>query len=55
MQVVLHSNKFHIFIVALIILDVLIVLFELFLDVGAFGELLHYIMCASAYFQISFS
>ena len=37
MQVALHSNKFHFFIVALIVLDILIVLFELFLDVGAFG------------------
>lgn len=39
MQVALHSGKFHIFVVTLIILDILIVLFELLLDVGAFGEL----------------
>lgn len=38
MQVALHSNTFHFFIIALIILDILIVLFELFLDVGAFSE-----------------
>ena len=39
MQVTLHGGKFHLFVIALIILDILIVLFELFLDVGAFGEL----------------
>ena len=37
MQVVLHSNSFHLIIVALIILDIIIVLFELLLDVGALG------------------
>lgn len=38
MQVVLHSNKFHLIIISLIILDIIIVLFELLLDVGALGE-----------------
>lgn len=35
---VLHSNKFHLLIIFLIILDIIIVLFELLLDVGALGE-----------------
>ena len=39
MQVVLHSTPFHVFIVSLVCLDALIVLFELLLDVGAFGNL----------------
>ena len=38
MQVVLHSIPFHIFIIILVIVDALIVLFELLLDVGALGE-----------------
>lgn len=38
MQVILHSHLFHYFIVFLVVLDALIVLFELLLDVGAFGE-----------------
>ncbi len=38
MQVVLHSPTFHIFIVSLVILDIFIVLFELLLDVNAFGK-----------------
>ena len=38
MQVVLHSPTFHIIIVALVILDTLVVLFELLLDVDAFGK-----------------
>lgn len=39
MQVVLHSNACHLAIIVLIILDVVIVLFELLLDIGALGEL----------------
>lgn len=35
---VLHSNKFHLIIIFLIVLDIFIVLFELLLDVGALGE-----------------
>ena len=38
MQVVLHSTYFHLFIIVLVVSDALIVLFELLLDVGAFGE-----------------
>ena len=38
MQVVLHGNGFQLFIIFLIILDILIVLFELMLDVGALGK-----------------
>lgn len=38
MQVVLHSNTFHLIIIFLIILDIVIVLFELLLDVGALGK-----------------
>lgn len=37
MQVALHSHWFHIFIIFLVVLDALIVLFELLLDVGAFS------------------
>lgn len=39
MQVALHSLPFQIFILSLVILDALIVLFELLLDVGAFSKL----------------
>jgi tetrahydromethanopterin S-methyltransferase subunit F len=39
MQVALHSTGFHGLIVALVIADALIVIFELLLDVGAFGNL----------------
>ena len=38
MQVFLHSAWFHIVIVALVVADALIVIFELLLDVGAFGK-----------------
>lgn len=38
LQLVLHSHYFHTVIVVLVIIDVLVVLFELLLDVGAFGE-----------------
>ena len=38
MQIWLHSIWFHLFIVVLVLLDAFTVLFELFLDVGAFGE-----------------
>ncbi len=38
MQVVLHSNYFHLIVILLIILDVVVVLFELLLDVGALGK-----------------
>ena len=41
MQVVLHSQLFHIFIVTFVVLDALIVLFELLLDVGAFSKSNH--------------
>lgn len=37
MQVALHSTLFHIIIVTLVIADAFIVIFELLLDVGAFG------------------
>ena len=37
MQVTLHSHVFHYFIIALVALDAFIVLFELLLDLGAFG------------------
>lgn len=39
MQVVLHSNYFHLIVILLIILDVVVVLFELLLDVGALGNI----------------
>ena len=38
MQVALHSPWIHIIIVALVVADALIVVFELLLDVGAFGK-----------------
>lgn len=38
MQVTLHSHAFHYFIIFLVVLDAFIVLFELLLDLGAFGE-----------------
>ena len=38
MQVVLHSHYFHLIIVSLVVLDAIIVLFELLLDVGAFSK-----------------
>ena len=54
MQVELHSHWFHLVIVIFVVLDALIVLFELLLDVGAFGELFFFlfflfflIMCAA--------
>lgn len=37
MQVTLHSHMFHFFIIILVVLDALIVLFELLLDLGAFS------------------
>ena len=40
MQVVLHGHYFHLIIVSLVVLDAIIVLFELLLDVGAFSK--HY-------------
>ena len=40
MQVTLHSHAFHYVIIALVALDAIIVLFELLLDLGAFGRLL---------------
>ena len=39
MQVVIHSLPFQAIILSLVVLDALIVLFELLLDVGAFGNL----------------
>jgi len=41
MQVALHSHYFHLAIVILVVLDALIVLFELLLDVGAFSKSYH--------------
>ena len=38
MQDALHNTWFHILIVLLVVADALIVLFELLLDVGAFGK-----------------
>ena len=38
MQDVLHSFYFHFLIIILVILDVLFVLFELLLDLGAFSK-----------------
>jgi len=38
MQVALHGHYFHLIIVILVVLDALIVLFELLLDVGAFSK-----------------
>ena len=38
MQVALHSNWIHFVIVVLVVADALIVIFELLLDVGAFGK-----------------
>ena len=38
MQVAIHSLPLQIFILSLVVLDALIVLFELLLDVGAFGK-----------------
>ena len=37
MQVTLHSHSFHLVIIALVVLDAIIVLFELLLDLGAFS------------------
>lgn len=37
MQRALHSTLFHIIIVLLVVTDAIIVIFELLLDVGAFG------------------
>jgi hypothetical protein len=39
MQVTLHSHTFHLFIIFLVVLDALIVLFELLLDLGAFSNI----------------
>ena len=39
MQAALHHKIFHLIIILLVVLDVIIVLFELFLDVGAFSKL----------------
>ena len=44
MQVALHGHYFHLIIVLLVVLDAMIVLFELLLDVGAFGK-----YCTSLY------
>ena len=44
MQVALHSHYFHIVIVSFVVLDALIVLFELLLDVGAFSKNCHVLM-----------
>ena len=41
MQVALHSHYFHLIIVSFVVLDALIVLFELLLDVGAFSKSSH--------------
>ena len=41
MQVALQSQYFHIAIVTLVVLDALIVLFELLLEVGAFSKSAH--------------
>ncbi len=38
MQVTVHSLPFQFFILSLVALDAMIVLFELLLDVGAFGK-----------------
>ena len=38
MQTALHGLTFQVFILSLVVLDALIVLFELLLDVGAFGK-----------------
>ena len=38
MQVTVHSVAFQVFILSLVALDAMIVLFELLLDVGAFGK-----------------
>ena len=40
MQHALHNHWFHVAIVILVVLDALIVMFELLLDVGAFSELI---------------
>jgi len=40
MQQVLHSSFFHLLIIVLVVLDVLLVLFELLLDLGAFSKYL---------------
>ena len=42
MQVTLHSHAFHSVIIVLVVLDALIVLFELLLDLGAFSTLSQY-------------
>lgn len=38
MQLVLHNTWVHLIIVFLVALDALIVIFELLLDIGAFGR-----------------
>ena len=38
MQAALHNTWFHVVIVLLVVADAFIVLFELLLDVGAFGK-----------------
>lgn len=38
MQHALHNHWFHLVIVILVCLDALIVIFELLIDVGAFGQ-----------------
>ena len=38
MQVSLHSHWIHAVIIALVVADAVIVIFELLLDVGAFGK-----------------
>ena len=45
MQVALHSHWFHYVIVVLVVLDALIVLFELLFDVGALGESAASLLC----------
>ena len=44
MQVIVHGHYFHLIIVLLVVLDAMIVLFELLLDVGAFSK-----YCTSLY------
>ena len=47
MQSVLHNHWLHIGIVCLVALDAFIVIFELLLDVGAFGMYIRAIMIFS--------
>lgn len=47
MQVAVHSIPLQIFILSLVVLDALIVLFELLLDVGAFSEFTRYLVLST--------